>query len=142
MYLIHRRYNSKWDTKTKIYQFKLTCTTKKSFLTVFRSINDQNLPISNIKNIVKISRYFQIIVISRYFQMMQYIAFTIYRDIKRSSLVLNLSERRENSQGQDQGWAFCIAIYRECNILHHLEISQYCNIQKISWYFNDIFSVW
>ena len=42
----------------------------------------------------------------------------------------------------DQGWAFCIAIYRECNILHHLEISRYCNIQKISWYFNDIFSAW
>ena len=37
-----------------------------------------------------------------------------------------------------QGWAFCIAIYRECNILHHLEISRYSNIQKILWYFNDI----
>ena len=38
-----------------------------------------------------------------------------------------------------QGWAFYIAIYRECNILHHLEISRYYDIQKISRYFNDIF---
>ena len=40
--------------------------------------------------------------------------------------------------GYQQGWAFCIAIYCESNILHHLEISRYCNIQKISRYFNDI----
>ena len=50
--------------------------------------------------------------------------------------------RRHIKVVHKQGWAFCIAIYRECNILHHLEISPYSNIQKISWYFNDIFSVW
>ena len=39
----------------------------------------------------------------------------------------------------DQGWAFYIAIYRECNILHHFEISRYYDNKKISRYFNDIF---
>ena len=48
----------------------------------------QNWPISCTENIVKISRYFLNIAISRYFQMMQYIAFAIYRDTKRSPLVV------------------------------------------------------
>ena len=46
----------------------------------------QNWPLSDTENIVKISRYFLNIAISRYFQMMQYIAFAIYRDTKRSPL--------------------------------------------------------
>ena len=48
----------------------------------------QNLPLSCTENIVKISQYFLNIAISPYFQMMQYIAFTIYRDTKRSPLVM------------------------------------------------------
>ena len=54
----------------------------------------QNWPLSDTENIVKISRYFLNIAISRYFQMMQYIAFAIYRDTKRSSLVQSVHERR------------------------------------------------
>ena len=99
----------------------------------------QNWPLSDTENIVKISRYFLNIAISRYFQMMQYIAFAIYRDTKRSPLVLTLAVFSPLWKVQNQGWAFYIAIYRECNILHHLEISRYYDIQKISRYFNDIF---
>ena len=51
----------------------------------------QNWQISCTENIVKISRYILNIAISRYFQMMQYIAFAIYRDTKRSPLVLTLA---------------------------------------------------
>ena len=50
----------------------------------------QNWPLSDTENIIKISRYFLNIAISRYFQMMQYIAFAIYRDTKRSSLLLTV----------------------------------------------------
>ena len=52
MEIIHHKYDSKWDTKAKIYQFKLTCTEaelKKIFATVFMSIKDQNWSISDIK---------------------------------------------------------------------------------------------
>ena len=71
-------------------QLKLTCqyTTKlRSKNCPWRSMNGQNWPISCTENIVKISRYFLNIAISRYFQMMQYIAFAIYRDTKRSPLI-------------------------------------------------------
>ena len=53
----------------------------------------QNWPLLCTENIVKISRYFLNIAASRYFQMMQYIAFAIYRDTKRSSLVLALKNK-------------------------------------------------
>ena len=59
-------------------------------LKLLNSVKGLNWPLSDTENIIKISRYFLNIAISRYFQMMQYIAFAIYRDTKRSSLVLHL----------------------------------------------------
>ena len=60
----------------------------------------QNLPLSCTENNVKISRYFLNIAISRYFQMMQYIAFAIYRDTKRSSLLQTLTHLWSSEQSQ------------------------------------------
>ena len=34
--------------------------------------------------------------------------------------------------GFEQGWAIISWNYRECNILHHLKLSRYCNNQKLS----------
>ena len=63
----------------------------------------QNWPLSDAENIVKISQYFLNIAISRYFQMMQYIAFAIYRDTKRSSLPSTLSLSRSITLGGASG---------------------------------------
>merc|ERR1712052_36429 len=59
---------------------------------LLNSVKGQNWPLSDTENIIKISRYFLNIAISRYFQMMQYIAFAIYRDTKRSPLVVTNAE--------------------------------------------------